>query len=121
MQQEIGEQGAREPSVERDRTSVVDDLERAENPKLHVTFVALSRRGEQAAVRPGLGGLATVRRAMTKRRQPERFLDEVRRYLIAVDVFRAEGHEPHWQPEHSAAVVRKPRGGPLAISLPPIP
>jgi hypothetical protein len=58
---------------------------------------------------------------MTKRRQPERFLDEVRRYLIAVDAFRSEGHEPHWQPEHSPAVVTKPRGRRLAIGLPPSP
>ena len=23
-------------------------------------------------------------------------LDEIERYLAAVDLFRAEGHEPHW-------------------------
>ena len=26
-------------------------------------------------------------------------IDEVRRYLEAVDAFRAEGQEPHWRPE----------------------
>ena len=25
--------------------------------------------------------------------------DEAQRYLEVVDVFRAEGHEPHWRPE----------------------
>jgi hypothetical protein len=58
---------------------------------------------------------------MTKKRQPERFLDEVRRYLIAVDAFRAEGREPQWQPEHSPAAVRKPQGRALTVGLPPIP
>jgi hypothetical protein len=26
-------------------------------------------------------------------------IDEIRRYLAAVDAFRAEGREPHWQAE----------------------
>jgi hypothetical protein len=41
--------------------------------------------------------------------QPETSLlmDEVRRYLIAVEAFRAEGREPRWTPEHRMAA--KPR------------
>ena len=42
VQQEICEQGARQPTVEGDRTTVLDDLQRPENPELHVTFVAPS-------------------------------------------------------------------------------
>jgi hypothetical protein len=34
-------------------------------------------------------------------------MDEVRRYLIAVEAFRAEGREPCWTPEHRTAT--KPR------------
>ena len=26
-------------------------------------------------------------------------IDEVRRYLTAIEVFRTAGYEPHWQPE----------------------
>ena len=29
----------------------------------------------------------------------ERLLDEIRRYLAAVDAFRREGYEPRWQAE----------------------
>jgi hypothetical protein len=29
----------------------------------------------------------------------ERLLEEIRRYLAAVDAFRREGHEPRWQAE----------------------
>ena len=31
-------------------------------------------------------------------REVQSLLSEVRRYLAAVDVFRAEGYEPHWLP-----------------------
>jgi len=30
-------------------------------------------------------------------------MDEVRRYMIAVEVFRAEGHQPRWWPEFASA------------------
>jgi hypothetical protein len=30
-------------------------------------------------------------------------IDEVRRYLIAVEVFREEGHQPRWWPEFASA------------------
>ena len=29
----------------------------------------------------------------------DRLLDEIRRYLAAVDTFRREGYEPHWLTE----------------------
>jgi hypothetical protein len=32
----------------------------------------------------------------TKRPTATGLIDEMRRYLIAVETFRAEGHEPHW-------------------------
>jgi hypothetical protein len=37
---------------------------------------------------------------------------EVKRYLAAVDAFRAEGHEPRWSPECTgpAAASRRRRG-----------
>ena len=31
--------------------------------------------------------------------EPASLIEEVRRYLIAVDAFRAEGREPLWRPE----------------------
>jgi hypothetical protein len=49
----------------------------------------------------------------------EGLMDEVRRYLAAVDVFRAEGREPRWAAE---ATVPEParrsprRRQPLALS-----
>lgn len=33
----------------------------------------------------------------------EELVGEITRYLAAVDVFRAEGHEPIWRPELAAA------------------
>jgi hypothetical protein len=44
---------------------------------------------------------------VTVERDIATLVDEIRRYLAAVDVFRAEGAEPRWLPEPS--VVRKPR------------
>lgn len=38
-------------------------------------------------------------------------LDEVGRYLAAVDVFRAEGAVPHWLPEAPARPKRRARRG----------
>lgn len=35
----------------------------------------------------------------------EGLIDEVRRYLVAVEAFRAEGQEPRWSPEGRAAAV----------------
>ena len=46
-------------------------------------------------------------------------LDEVRRYLAAVDVFRAEGREPRWSAESPVpqpAPRRPRRRQPLALS-----
>ncbi|HUK93444.1 MAG TPA: hypothetical protein VLU96_00155 [Gaiellaceae bacterium] len=34
-------------------------------------------------------------------------IDEIRRYLAAVDAFRAAGCEPAWHAEHPAAGARK--------------
>ena len=47
VEQEVREQRAREPPVERDGATILDDLQRPEDPELHVTFVALSCAGEQ--------------------------------------------------------------------------
>jgi len=48
-------------------------------------------------------------------------MKEARRYLAAVDAFRAEGCEPAWLPERelAEAVMARVRGA--AIALPPIP
>ena len=35
----------------------------------------------------------------------ETLMDEVRRYLAAVDVFRAQGREPSWRPEVAEPAV----------------
>jgi hypothetical protein len=32
-------------------------------------------------------------------------IDEVRRYLVAVEAFRAEGREPRWSSQESVAAV----------------
>jgi hypothetical protein len=34
--------------------------------------------------------------------------DEAQRYLHVVEVFRAEGHEPRWQPERVEPPVDRP-------------
>jgi hypothetical protein len=44
---------------------------------------------------------------VTAQPKTSRLMDEVRRYLIAVDAFRAEGREPRWTPEHPTPT--KPR------------
>jgi hypothetical protein len=33
------------------------------------------------------------------------FIEEIRRYLVAVEAFRAEGREPRWSTEDSVAAV----------------
>jgi hypothetical protein len=40
----------------------------------------------------------------------EKLLDEIRRYLEAVDVFRAEGCEPTWRPVRERSGPRLRRG-----------
>jgi hypothetical protein len=42
---------------------------------------------------------------------------EVRRYLAAVEVFRAEGVEPRWEPEHelAAPALRRKRRAPAGL------
>ena len=39
----------------------------------------------------------------------EELVDEITRYLAAVDVFRAEDREPIWRPEIAAAPTPEPR------------
>lgn len=39
----------------------------------------------------------------------EGLVDEIARYLAAVDVFRAEGREPFWRPEIVATPTLEPR------------
>jgi hypothetical protein len=36
-------------------------------------------------------------------------VDEITRYLAAVDIFRAEGREPIWRPEIATAPTLEPR------------
>jgi len=48
-------------------------------------------------------------------------MDEVRRYLAAVDAFRAEGHEPRWLPEQSRVEGHAAPRRRLALQAPPIP
>jgi hypothetical protein len=44
---------------------------------------------------------------------------QVRRYLEAVDVFRTQGHEPHWRPERPESERRgMPRR--LVLGTPPV-
>jgi hypothetical protein len=40
---------------------------------------------------------------------PEALIEEIARYLNAVDLFRAEDCEPSWRPEHPPEVVRLER------------
>jgi len=42
-------------------------------------------------------------------------LDEIGRYLAAVDVFRAEGAVPHWLPEAPARPKRRARRGAVRV------
>jgi len=44
----------------------------------------------------------------TKRPIATGLIDEMRRYLIAVETFRAEGCEPHWLPVGSSKTGRDP-------------
>jgi len=52
---------------------------------------------------------------------PSLLIREARRYLAAVDTFRAEGHEPRWLPEPGAPAPRSCRRQRLALGAPPIP
>lgn len=47
-------------------------------------------------------------------------LAEARRYLVAVDAFRAESCEPQWRLEREPAPARRRRGSELPVSVPPI-
>jgi len=48
-------------------------------------------------------------------------IDEVRRYLEAVDAFRAEGQEPHWRPERPIVTDEAAPRRRIPLSAPPIP
>jgi hypothetical protein len=55
---------------------------------------------------------------MTKTQISTRLLmDEVRRYLAAVDVFRAEGHEPQWAAERLTEEPQRARHPRLLLRL----
>jgi hypothetical protein len=54
------------------------------------------------------------------RRDVRTLLAEARRYLAAVDAFRAESCEPHWRLEREPAPSRRRRGSELPVSAPPI-
>jgi hypothetical protein len=47
-------------------------------------------------------------------------LAEARRYLAAVEAFRAESCEPNWRLEREPVVRRRRRGSELPINVPPI-
>ena len=55
------------------------------------------------------------------RRDVQLLLGEARRYLAAVDTFRAEGCELSWRPEPGTAPPKKRRARELAVGAPPIP
>jgi hypothetical protein len=44
----------------------------------------------------------------TKRPTASGLIDEMRRYLIAVETFRAEGCEPHWLPVGELETAARP-------------
>jgi hypothetical protein len=44
----------------------------------------------------------------TKRPTATGLIDEMRRYLIAVETFRAEGCEPHWLPVGELETAARP-------------
>jgi hypothetical protein len=46
--------------------------------------------------------------APTKRPIATGLIDEMRRYLIAVETFRAEGCEPHWLPVGELETAARP-------------
>ena len=46
---------------------------------------------------------------MTEPHEIDALLNEIRRYLAAVDVFRAEGAVPHWLPETAVARPQRRR------------
>jgi hypothetical protein len=53
-----------------------------------------------------LAGRATVRTVMATRSETNDLMAEVRRYLVAVETFRAEGSEPVWLSEGRADDAR---------------
>ncbi len=55
------------------------------------------------------------------RRDVQLLLGEARRYLAAVETFRAEGCEPAWRPEREPAPTKKRRTARLALAPPSIP
>jgi len=54
------------------------------------------------------------------RREVQLLLREARRYLAAINTFRAEGCELSWRPEPGSASPKKRRARDLAVA-PPIP
>jgi hypothetical protein len=46
----------------------------------------------------------------TTHAQTTTLVDEIRRYLEAVELFRSLGHEPHWRPE-----TVRPASAPAAL------
>jgi hypothetical protein len=46
--------------------------------------------------------------SLTKRPMATGLIDEMRRYLIAVETFRAEGCEPHWLPVGELETAARP-------------
>jgi hypothetical protein len=58
----------------------------------------------------------------TKRPIATGLIDEMRLYLIAVETFRAEGHEPHWlpvgEPENAARPGLEAGGDLISITDP---
>jgi hypothetical protein len=54
------------------------------------------------------------------RRDVQILLREARRYLAAVDEFRAEGCQPNWRPEREPAPSLRRRRSRLTFDAPPI-
>ena len=55
---------------------------------------------------------------MVEQTDTAKLIEEIRRYLAAVDVFRAAGCEPTWHPERAPDAIRPPAptGSRLLIS-----
>jgi hypothetical protein len=55
---------------------------------------------------------------MTAKTQTQRLITEIRRYLAAVDAFRAEDYEPHWLPERQTEEAERPETRKTVLDAP---
>jgi hypothetical protein len=55
---------------------------------------------------------------MTAKTQTQFLVAEIRRYLAAVDAFRAEDCEPHWLPERQTEEAERPKTRKTVLDAP---